>query len=206
MNNFKKNIYRTRQDTGYLLSLNPSTSATLACTLGMGQMEALYSECTTPVIGCHIYLDEDMTMPVVNNFYSDLTVAYEVTGGMGEITSITTCVTPPPTGNVTIYNNNAPGIVIFDITIDGVQIELDTVSYPIAGGTVTTGTYNIPVTTSSTIIVTSNNAADAPVNISTNLGNVVCQLSDGYTEFTGFDLSGSASLVITLDVEGAACE
>lgn len=62
----------------------------------------LYSECNTLILGCHFYSDSGLTSPVPNNFYSKDGNYYQVTGGLGEITVISTC----PTQTTHSFNYN----------------------------------------------------------------------------------------------------
>lgn len=52
----------------------------------------VYSTCSLPYsTGCFLYTDSGLTTPAANGIYSDGTNTYTVTGGAGEITSVSTC-------------------------------------------------------------------------------------------------------------------
>ena len=55
----------------------------------------LYSNCSAPVLGCFFYNNSNLTSPVSNGKYSDGTNCFTVSGGSGEITSVTSCPAPP---------------------------------------------------------------------------------------------------------------
>jgi uncharacterized delta-60 repeat protein len=54
-------------------------------------MVNIYSDCIVLSVGCHLYTDSGLTIPVPNNFYSDNSVVYQVTSGAGLITDESTC-------------------------------------------------------------------------------------------------------------------
>jgi len=55
----------------------------------------LYSNCSSPALGCFFYNNSNLTSPVSNGRYSDGTNCFTVSGGSGEITSVTACPSPP---------------------------------------------------------------------------------------------------------------
>ncbi len=47
--------------------------------------------------------------------------------------------------------------------------------------------------------------ADTPVGVGTPAGYIDYQISSGYTQFTGVNLSAGPSISVTLDIEGSGC-
>jgi len=50
----------------------------------------IYSNCSTPAVGCYFYANESLTFPVNAGYYSDGTYCYTVTTG-GYISTVTNC-------------------------------------------------------------------------------------------------------------------
>jgi len=114
----------------------------------------------------------------------------------------------PLIGLISLYNINANGANarLTGVSINGTPITLDPAySWPIYPNTSAIATYSIPSGTSHTIEVSSSHGADTPVRVGLSTGQVYCDVSSGYQEFSGNNLSTRPSLSITLDVEGTAC-
>lgn len=64
--------------------------------------QTVYSSCSLPyTTGCYLYSDSGGTIPVANGIFSDGTNTYTVTGGSGEITSVSTCAAAGTTTTTT---------------------------------------------------------------------------------------------------------
>jgi hypothetical protein len=56
---------------------------------------SVYSNCTTLTSGCFLYDNSNLTSPASNGKYSDGFDCYTVSGGNGEITSVSACSSSP---------------------------------------------------------------------------------------------------------------
>jgi hypothetical protein len=134
-----------------------------------------------------------------------------VTGVCPEETTTTTTTTTstttsaPSQGNISVYNLNSPGANAYlnNVQVDGTDIIVPLGTFPLSPGASAIGVY--AGTSFSTIVVFSSHGADTPVRVSTSAGYNQCQVSSGYVEFTGVDLSTDPSISVTLDQEGSGC-
>jgi hypothetical protein len=134
-----------------------------------------------------------------------------VTGVCPEETTTTTTTTTstttaaPSQGNISVYNLNSPGANAYlnNVQVDGTDIIVPLGTFPLSPGASAIGVY--AGTSFSTIVVFSSHGADTPVRVSTSAGYSQCQVSSGYVEFTGVDLSTDPSISVTLDQEGSGC-
>lgn len=83
-----------------------------------------YSNCSTLSIGCYLYDDSNLTIPVTNGYYSDGTNCYETCCG-GYILGITGCPPPcPPYGTylytTCFFNPGCGSSDTVDVYADGV--------------------------------------------------------------------------------------
>lgn len=114
------------------------------------------------------------------------------------------CTTPSP-GGITVNNLNSPGDSVYldGVEINGVDITVPSGTFPLSPNDSEIGTYvGAP---SSSIVVYSSHATGAPVRLSLSTGFTNCNVSNGYIEFSGVDLSTNPSISITLDQEGSLC-
>ena len=102
-----------------------------------------YTNCSPIVLGCFLYQDSGLTTPVANGFYSDGTNVFEVTGGAGEITNVTSC--PVTTTTTTSTTTAAP----ITTTTTTTTTEAPTTT------TTTSTTTEAPTTTTTTTTTTS---------------------------------------------------
>lgn len=83
----------TRTHWVYSLGYDASTSAQ-ACLNYVSAPSIIYAPLNTPVgpnVGDYLYSDSAVTTPVSDGWYSNGTFAYQVTGGLGQITSSAPC-------------------------------------------------------------------------------------------------------------------
>jgi hypothetical protein len=116
----------------------------------------------------------------------------------------------PANGNMYLTNNNSPasGVNIQTVSVNGSEVVVSGRSFPILPGENNIlAEYIVGGGTNSIITMASNNAADAPVNlyVATETPLQTCQLTSGYIEITGINLSTAPAVSITLDVEGGSC-
>jgi len=114
----------------------------------------------------------------------------------------------PLVGLISLYNYNAVGANarLDGVSINGTPITLNPAySWPIYPNSSAIATYSIPSGTSHTITVESSHGADSPIRVGLSTGQTYCDVSSGYQEFSGNNLSTRPSLSIALDVEGSGC-
>lgn len=100
-----------------------------------------YSNCSSLTTGCFLYDDSGLTTPVSNGYYSDGTNCFTVTGGNGEITSISACTT---TTTSTTTTTTTVAYDVLTVRVSNVLFDTCTAgtsNYFVASGqTLTTGT------------------------------------------------------------------
>lgn len=66
-----------------------------------------YSNCSTLAVGCYLYNEPALLTPVTDGYYSDGASQMNVVSG--QITSISECLPPPPSGNA-VYATTSVGV------------------------------------------------------------------------------------------------
>jgi hypothetical protein len=112
----------------------------------------------------------------------------------------------PTEGAIVITNSPQINFVrIENVTIDGDNVSLNPgYDFPVLPNTTALGTYTIPISGTSTVVVYVNLAIDAALTVSVD-GIGSCQLCNGANVFTGVDLLAGGTLSIILATEGDLC-
>jgi hypothetical protein len=141
--------------------------------------------------------------------YIDIIISTTTTTTTSTTTSSTTTTTTTTSnlGTISIYNYNSSGTIAFlqNVQVNGVDITVDPGTFPLAPGMSAIGTYVNNGGTSQQINVSSSSVVDTPVRVNTSAGYIDCQVSSGYVEFTGVNLSTGPSISVALDIEGSGC-